>query len=86
MVDYKKYELDSGMSLESETVIPAHGQKPLKGVKIYVTAESDELFNYWKPVLTAAEANLLRPVKSKNKSKPISFIFLEIKIVNFYIV
>jgi len=74
-VDYKEFELDSGQSLESGATIPAHNRKPLRGVKIYVTAESDELFNYWKPVLTAAEASLLKPVKAKGKSTLFSVFY-----------
>ncbi|CAG7703131.1 unnamed protein product [Allacma fusca] len=63
IVPWKEYELKSGYSLEAEQVIPAHQKKPLKNIKIFVTAETDELYNYWKPVLTAAEATLLKPKK-----------------------
>jgi len=49
-------------------VIPAHTHKPLKGMRIFITAGSDDLYNYWKPVLTSAQAILLKSSK-KEKEK-----------------
>lgn len=69
-MDWKSYELNSGWSLEEKQLIPSHRQKPLKGFKIYITAGSDDLYNYWKPVLTAAQATLLKGKKGKGKAEP----------------
>ena len=71
VLDYKNYELAAGRSLESAALIPSHTLKPLKDLNIYVTADTDELYNYWKPILTAAEAKLLRCVQSKNEKNPV---------------
>jgi hypothetical protein len=54
--------------LEHDKLISAHAEKPLKGTKIFITADSDDLYNYWKPVLMAAQAILLKPTK-KGKGK-----------------
>lgn len=54
--------------MESNKVIPPHKKKPLKGFEIYITAGSNDLYDYWKPVLTAAHATLLKPKKGKGKA------------------
>jgi len=76
ITDWKPFQLNSGWSLEKERVIPRHDRMPLKNYRIYCTSESDELYNYWRPVLTAAQACLLKPKKSMD--------FLCIFYVNFF--
>ncbi|XP_021967589.1 protein hsr-9 [Folsomia candida] len=68
IVPWESYELNAGWSLESNKVIPPHKKKPLKGFEIYITAGSNDLYDYWKPVLTAAHATLLKPKKGKGKA------------------
>ncbi|ODM94601.1 Tumor suppressor p53-binding protein 1 [Orchesella cincta] len=70
IVDWEIFQLPSGWSLEHQDLITHHARKPLKGVKIFVTSESDQLYNYWKPVLTAAEATLLKPSRKKGTIIP----------------
>lgn len=60
--------LPAGWSLEHQDLIQHHVRKPLKDCKVFVTSESDQLYNYWKPVLTAAEAVLLKPPRKSNSS------------------
>jgi hypothetical protein len=70
VVEYKSFELSSGYGIESKVVIPPHRQRPLEGFKVYVTGATDELYKYWKPVLTAAGAD---PKRHNLKSKGTQF-------------